>query len=270
MSLDRIALPLFLPANRLDRLDKALGAGADAVILDLEDAVPEEEKETARAGLAGALPEAATVPILIRINAAGTPWFENDCAAVANLNCAAVVLPKAERGSDCEAAAARTGKPVIGLIESALGLDNARDVARSSVRLAFGSIDFAADMGCGHDRTALALARSSLVMASRLAGLAPPWDGVTTATRDEALIADDCRHGLMMGFGGKLLIHPAQIAPARAALTPAEAERDWAVRIVAAADGAGGMGAVKVDGEMVDAPVVLRARQILARAEAAG
>ncbi|WOI57733.1 CoA ester lyase [Palleronia sp. LCG004] len=265
MTLDEIALPLFLPAARLDRLDKALNSGADAVILDLEDAVSEAEKPGARAGLKGALPDTPPVPVLLRINGGDTPFFDEDVSAASVLPVAAIVVPKASDRGICAEVTRRTGKPVIGIIESALGVHHAHDVAGACRRLAFGSIDLAADLGIAHDRQALAFARSAVVMASRLAGLVPPWDGVTIATGDAEAVADDCRHGTMMGFGGKMLIHPAQIAPARAAMAPSGAERDWAHRVVAAAEKS--TDAVKLDGEMIDAPVVARARQILARAD---
>ncbi len=267
MTLDEIALPLFLPASRLDRLQKALSSGADAVILDLEDAVSEADKPRARAGLAGALPEQPEVPVMIRVNGGDTAFFDEDVALCATLPAAAIVVPKATDPGICADVARRTGKPVIGIVESALGVHRAHEVAGACARLAFGSIDLAADLGIGHDRQALAFARSAVVMASRLAGLAPPWDGVTIATNDAEAVADDCRHGITMGFGGKMLIHPAQIAPARAAMAPSDEECDWAARVVAAAEKS--TDAVKLDGEMIDAPVIARARQILKRAETA-
>ena len=127
--------------------------------------------------------------------------------------------------------------------------------------LAFGSIDFCADLGCAHTRAALSAARCEIVLASRLAGIGAPLDGVTTAIDDAAAIESDARHARELGFGGKLLIHPRQVAPALAGLMPDAAEIEWARRVVAAADGAS-----RVDGAMVDAPVRLRAEAILSRA----
>ena len=257
--LSRIVLPLFVPADRPERFARAAASGADAVVIDLEDAVAPAAKAAARAGL-GALPGQA----LLRINAVGTPWHAEDLRAAVRLRLAGVVLPKAESAAQVALVRAATGHPVIALIETARGLAQAREIAAEASRLAFGSIDYAADLGIGHTRVALAQARAELVLASRLTGIAAPIDGVTTAFQDAALIEDDCRHAVEMGFGGKLLIHPAQVSPARRGFAPPPAESDWAQRVLALPEGA----AVAVDGAMVEAPVVARARAILARAEA--
>lgn len=265
----RITLPLFVPGDRPERFAKAVAAGADAVIIDLEDAVAPTAKEAARAGLAEALaPLLRPARILVRVNAGGTPWHAADLAACAGIaGLAGIVLPKAETAGDCVRVTDATGLPVIALIESARGLANAGEVTGASTRLAFGSIDFAADLGMAHEREVLRPARFALAMAARLAGQAGPIDGVTTALRDEEAIIGDCRHAVDMGFAGKLIIHPAQIAPARRGFAPSEAECEWAQRVLAAVEG--GAAAVAVDGAMVDAPVIARARQILARAGSA-
>ena len=266
-TIDGLALPLFVPADRPERFAKAMATGADAVILDLEDAVAIEAKESARNGLAAAMAGLATPekPFLLRINAAGTPWHESDVAAARHLPLAAIMLAKAESGDIVRQVAKASGLPVVALIETAAGLARAEEIAEASARLAFGSIDFAADIGCAHDRDALLLARARLVLAARLAGNAPPIDGVTTAIKDEAIIEDDARHALALGFGGKLLIHPAQVVPARRGFAPAEADVVWARKILEAARIGGA--AVAVDGAMVDAPVVARATRILQRLE---
>lgn len=258
--LSSLILPLFVPADRPERFAKAANSGADAMFIDLEDAVAPGAKESARSGL-GAV--TAPVPVLLRINAIGTPWHKADLEVAARMPLAAVILPKTESAAQVQAVQSATGHPVIALVETAQGLALAREIAGQAARLAFGSIDYAADLGIGHSRVALASARAELVLASRLAGITAPIDGVTTALNDAALIEDDCRHAVDMGFGGKLLIHPAQIAPARRGFAPEAAEIDWARRILAVPEGA----AVAVDGAMVDAPVVARARRILARAE---
>lgn len=265
----RITLPLFVPGDRPERFAKAVAAGADAVIIDLEDAVAPTAKEAARAGLAEALaPLLRPARILVRVNAGGTPWHAADLAACAGIaGLAGIVLPKAETAGECARVTDATGLPVIALIESARGLANAGEVTGASTRLAFGSIDFAADLGMAHEREVLRPARFALAMAARLAGQAGPIDGVTTALRDEEAIIGDCRHAVDMGFAGKLIIHPAQIAPARRGFAPSEAECEWAQRVLAAVEG--GAAAVAVDGAMVDAPVIARARQILARAGSA-
>ena len=144
-------------------------------------------------------------------------------------------------------------------------MEAARRIAGAGARLAFGSIDFAADIGCAHVREALLSARSELVLASRLAGRAAPLDGVTTSINDPDLVRGDAAHAAMLGFGGKLLIHPAQVEPARAGFRPTPDELAWAERVLAAGrDGR----ATTVDGAMVDAPVRLRAEQVRRRADA--
>ncbi|MFN4171162.1 MAG: HpcH/HpaI aldolase/citrate lyase family protein [Pseudorhodobacter sp.] len=259
-----ITLPLFVPGDRPDRFAKAAAAGPDAVIVDLEDAVPAPAKEAARAGIGAALAQAAiTLPVLLRINAADSAWHAADLRAARDLPLAAIVLPKAETAADLVRVADATGRPVIALVETARGLAGVEALAPAAARIAFGSIDYAADLAIGHTRQSLLQARSRLTLASRLAGLPAPLDGVTTAIHDADTIVSDCAHAVEMGFGGKLLIHPAQIAPARQGFAPSQAEIDWAGRVLAAV--AGGDAALAVDGAMVDAPVIARARQILAR-----
>lgn len=264
-TISAMTLPLFVPGDRPERFAKAVAAGADAVIVDLEDAVAPEAKAAARAGLAVGLAGLPDIPVLLRVNAADTPWHCDDLAAAAELGLAAIMLPKAERGAGIVAAAAAARCPVVALIETAAGLAAVDDLARASARIAFGSIDFAADLAMGHTRQSLLAARTALVLASRLAGRPAPIDGVTPAIHDAELIAEDCAHAIELGFAGKLLIHPAQIAPARRGFAPTEADVDWAQEVLrAAVDGK----VARVGGAMVDAPVLTRARQILARAGA--
>lgn len=271
--MDQIAIPLFLPATRLDRLAKAANSGADAVILDLEDAVAPAGKKAARDGLMASLQPGAR-PLLVRINSPGTPWHAEDVTACRALPIQGVMLAKAETSAECREVAVRSGKPVMALIETARGLANAVDIAASSDRLAFGSIDYAADLGMAHVDHALLHARSALVQAARLAGQAAPLDGVTTDLHDEARITADSRHAQELGFGGKLVIHPAQIAPARRGFAPSLQEVDWAKRVCAAAKAQVGnqaenqTGAIQLDGAMIDAPVIKRAESILRRAKA--
>jgi citrate lyase subunit beta/citryl-CoA lyase len=181
-------------------------------------------------------------------------------AAIAGLPLAGVMLAKTESAADVELV---PDFQVIALIETARGLAAARNIAATLgvARLAFGSIDFCADLGMSHTREALLMARSELVLASRLGGLHAPLDGVTTSVSDAVLIEDEARYALGLGFGGKLCIHPAQIAAVKRGFTPDEAQIEWARRVLAVRD----EGAVKVDGAMVDAPVRARARAILAR-----
>jgi citrate lyase subunit beta/citryl-CoA lyase len=258
-----LTLHLFVPADRPDRFAKAVAAIPDAIIIDLEDAVAPDSKPAARIGLEdGVATISAHMPVMLRINAAGTKWHDADLAVARKLPLKAILLPKAETPDDLRHVADLCGCPTIALIETALGLHRAVEIAEACARLAFGSIDFAADLAMAHTRQSLLSARSSLVMAARLAEQPPPIDGVTTAINDAGLIADDCAHAVELGFSGKLLIHPGQIAPARNGFAPSQSELEWAARILAArTDGA----AMRVDGAMVDAPVIRRAEHILAR-----
>lgn len=262
-----IVAPLFVPADRPERFSKAARSGADAIIIDLEDAVATSAKDGARAVLGGRLPD--EVPVLVRINAVGTPWYEADIAATVACGASGVVLPKAEDpGALADAARAIKGRcGLVALIETARGLASARAIAASGAvaRLAFGSFDYSADLGCAHGRDALLLARLEIVLASRLAGLPAPLDGVTAATGDIAAVEADARYARDLGFGGKLLIHPAQVAPTLDGFAPTEAEVVWARRVIDTADGAAAVG-----GEMVDAPVRLRAQTILGRSREGG
>ena len=263
-SLDTASLFLFVPADRPERCRKALGAGADAVILDLEDAVAPEARAAARAALFGArdVLSASPCPVLVRINPL-SGCGELDVATVSSLPVAGVVVPKAESADELRTLSARLQRPVVALIESARGLAAARALAGACARLGFGSIDFAADMGCRHTRSALLAARSELVMASRLAGRPAPVDGVTNAIRDAELVRNEAAYAAELGFAGKLLIHPAQIGPAAEGFAPTDEEKAWARQVLSWEQAEG---AAKVDGAMVDAPVRQLAKQILARA----
>lgn len=262
--LDFVA-PLFVPANRPERFKKAAASGADAVILDLEDAVPPEAKQEAR-GCVHLYRGLSDHPVLVRINGMGTAWHRDDVALISSLSIDGVVLPKAEMGTPLIrlAAGLRRHVPIVALIETARGLRSAFEIAAfpGIVRLAFGSIDFCAELGCSHTREALLSARSSLILASRLAGKGAPLDGITTSIDDTDVVRDDARYSCDLGFGGKLAIHPRQIEPIRMGFRPDDGEIVWAQRVLAAGDGA-----VAVDGAMVDTPVRMRARSVLARAQ---
>ncbi len=250
---------LFVPGNRPDRFAKADTAGADGVILDLEDAVAPADKSAARAHAVAWL--AAGHEAVVRVNAVGTPWHAGDVAALAGVP---VMLPKAERAADVAVVAERTGDVVVPLVETAAGLAAAREVcgARGVVRVAFGSIDLAAELGVDPAaHTALLHARSALVLAAAAARCPPPLDGVTTALDDPAVLRRDTAHAVELGYTGKLCVHPRQLAPVHAALRPSEEDIEWARRVLAA-----GESAVAVDGQLVDRPVVLRARRLLDRA----
>lgn len=255
---------LFVPGSRPDRFDKALAAGASAVILDLEDAVAPADKDSARAALRAWLrPDMA---VIVRINSVDTPWFVDDLALCGAPGVAAVMCPKAERADTLAAVMGAGARALLPLVESAAGLAGLAGLAAAPgvLRLAFGSIDLQADLGL-RDATEDELLpfRLQLVMASRLAGIGAPIDGVSTAIEDEDGLRRDVLRARRLGFGGKLCIHPRQVASVNRHLAPAPEELAWAERVLAAA--AGGA-AVAVDGKMVDRPVLLRAQAILREA----
>jgi citrate lyase subunit beta / citryl-CoA lyase len=266
IELASITFPLFVPGDRPDRIVKALQIASDAVIIDLEDAVANTSKNAARRSLVEARDAIASAPcaVMVRINAAGTQEHLDDLGAVVGLALAAVVLPKAETAAAVTATVEAAGIPVLALVESARGVASARALAHASVRLAFGSIDYAADIGCAHTREALLTARAEVVLASRLAGKPAPFDGVTISTRDAALVQSDAAYAAELGFGGKLIIHPAQLTPAAQGFCPDDEQVEWARRVLA---NSGHGGASQIDGAMIDAPVIIRATQIVQRWE---
>lgn len=268
---------LFVPANRPERYAKALASGADAVIIDLEDAVAPADKLAARQTLVqsfGELDAALRHRLLVRINAAGTPWHAGDLASLrslTDLGLGAVMVPKAESAAVLAEVAAHAGPPcaLLALIESVAGLDavNALAACPRVARLAFGHLDFQADAGLACDSGELELVpvRLALVLASRRAGLAAPVDGISPSTQDALQLSLDAARSRRGGFGGKLCIHPAQVAAVNAALAPSTLEIDWARRVQAAFEAAGG-GVFSLDGRMVDAPVLRLAQRTLAQA----
>jgi citrate lyase subunit beta/citryl-CoA lyase len=261
---------LFVPGNRPERFDKAARSGADAVVLDLEDSVPPQDKAAARLAIAAQWPglRAAGVPLVVRINPQTSEAWRDDLALLAGLpRMAAVMLPKAE--SACTVAQLREALPdlpVVPLIESAVGwlAMNSIALAPGVLRLAIGHIDFMADTGiaCGDDEAELAPLRFAVAMATRLANLAPAIDGVTVQTQDAGRLRSDTLRARRFGFGAKLCIHPHQVAAVHEAFAPTEQELAWARRVIEA-DAASGGAAVQLDGRMVDAPVVLAARRVV-------
>jgi len=257
---------LFVPGDRPDLFAKASATAADLVIIDLEDAVAASAKETA---LECALEWLASGhDALVRVNAPGTTWHSGELAALAATR-ATVMIPKAESASALAAAHAVVGARIVALVETASGLREADQVcsAPGVVRIALGNVDLAVELGVdSSSHRALAYARGRLVAASAAAGLAPPIDGVTTAFDSPEVLSADLEVTRELGFGGKLCIHPRQVDPVNIALSPTPEELSWAHRVVAAgSDTAVGV----LDGAMVDAPVVARARQLIARGSAA-
>lgn len=281
MSADHVQLALarsflFVPATRPERYAKALASGADAVIIDLEDAVAAQEKKGARDQLASAfeqfgVPERART--VVRLNASGTPWFDDDLVFLAGLvgqGLPAVMLPKADSAPVLQQLAQALGVDcaLVPLVESLSGWDAVNELATAPqvLRLAFGHLDFQADVGmaCGADETELVPVRLAMVLAMRRAGLASCIDGVTVAIQDMERLQEDVARSRRFGFGAKMCIHPAQIALVNAAFSPRAAELEWARRVLAAVEAAGG-GVVSLEGRMVDGPVVRLAQRTLAQ-----
>lgn len=263
---------LFVPADRTERLPKALASGAHGVIVDLEDAVAPQDKRGARHALlqAFAALSAADAPrVLIRVNAVATEWHADDCWLLRQLaprGLGGAMLSKAEDAAATAAVAEAAGGAVLPLVESAAGLHAAVEVARARgvLRLAFGNLDFQVDLGmqCGPDERELDAARLQLAVASRVAGLPRPVDGVTVALDDEGRLAADISRGRRLGFGAKLCIHPRQVAAVNQQFGPTDAELAWARRVIEASR-ENPAGAFRLDGQMVDAPVIERARRLL-------
>lgn len=255
---------LFVPGNRPERFAKAYEAEADIVIIDLEDAVPAAQKAVARKAVSSWL--SADHPVYVRVNGADTEWYEEDLAAVAGHGLAGIVLPKAEQRDQLAMLADRlpADMRIIPIVETARGVWNALEVAMAPKveRLAFGSVDFRLDINCSGEDEAFLYARSRLVLASRIAGVLPPLDGVTVALDDAEQLVADIQRARRLGFGGKLCIHPKQVSQVNKGFMPGEKEIQWAKAVVKAVE-ATGDGAVRLDGEMIDRPVIERARTIL-------
>lgn len=253
---------LFVPGDRPDRFDKAVAAGADLVVLDLEDAVPADGKDAARGHVRDWLTKGGVAAV--RINADGVA-AERDVAALADLP-VTVMVPKAEDPARLTSlrSALHPESSLLALVETARGVIAAPALADVDgvARLVLGTFDLAAELGVSPDeREAMAGARQALVLASAAAGLARPVDGVTGNVEDPAVLADDLAYAVRVGLGGKLCIHPRQVAAALAAFRPSADDVAWARRVVEATTSGG---AVLLDGAMVDKPVVDRARSILA------
>lgn len=262
---------LFVPANRTDRYAKALASGADIVVIDLEDAIARDAKDRARMLLDSAWGDFDHEDrVVIRINGLDSLELADDAALCASLGPAAVMVPKAESAEALEALHERLGEiPLVPMIESAAGFVAVNSIARANgtLRLAFGHIDFQADLGMvpSPDQAELAPARFGLVVASRAAGIAGPIDGITLETAKGSEIVQSTRRGIRFGFTGRLCIHPDQIAPVHAAFAPSADDAAWARRVVEAAESSQGA-AIKVDGRMVDRAVILLAERVLALA----
>jgi len=260
---------LFVPADRPDRIGKALASQADAIIVDLEDGVAPAHKALARETVAQLRPHKEK-PVLVRCNAVSTPEFQEDvdCLRAAAPALAAVMPAKCESALEMEILAkALPGLPVLPLIETVAGIAAVPDLARMGgiEKVAFGSVDFANNLGVtwspsGQERQH---AMGQLVFASRLHGLLPPVDAVFPALDNPDAFEADIQRGKQMGFFGKLIIHPNQIEPVHRIYDPSEEQIAWARKVVTLYEKDGGRGAVLLDGQLVDRPVYERARSVL-------
>ena len=261
---------LFVPGDRPDRFAKAFASAAEAVIIDLEDAVSPAGKEEARQHIRAwrtTGPDPGT-RLLLRINDATTPWFDDDLSLVRECSIAGVVFPKAERVTDI--ARVRDALPgngfIIPIVETALGMlgVDALAAAHGVQRFAFGTLDYAVDVGLSGDERGLVYPSCRMALSSKVAGIGAPIAGVTTELANDAKLEADLAFARACGFGAKLCIHPRQLAITHRAFAPTADEVAWARRVMAAV--ASGRGAVQVDGKMVDRPVITHAQAILERA----
>lgn len=262
---------LFVPGNRPERFAKALGSAADVVVLDLEDAVAADDKSVAREAackqLAG-MAQAERDRIAVRVNDAASGWYMMDLRALQHSGATHVMLPKTETPAQVASVLAMVpDAKILALIESARGVASVEAIAAAPgvSRLVFGTLDLALDLDLDTSTGAegLAYAAGRIVIASRAAGLAAPVAGVTAQLDDEGRLLDDLAQSRRFGFGAKLCIHPKQVDPIHRALQPSPAEIDWAKRVLSAE--AASPGAARLNGRMIDRPVVLQAERILMR-----
>ncbi|MFI8361192.1 HpcH/HpaI aldolase/citrate lyase family protein [Streptomyces sp. NPDC085612] len=260
---------LYAPGDRPEVVAKALRRGADAVIVDLEDAVAACRKEYARAATAELLAERPAVPVHVRVNALDSPWGGADLTALGALTgLAGLRLPKISAPEQIAAIAGRTGGvSLYALLESALGVERAYDIARAHPALrglSLGEADLRADLGVSAEE-GLDWCRSRVVVAARAAGLAPPAQSVFPDIRDLDALALSCARGRSLGFLGRAAIHPRQLPVIERSYLPGPEEVDAAEQVLSAARGAPGALALP-DGRFVDPAVVATAQRTLALA----
>lgn len=265
---------LFVPGHQRNLFHKALTSGTDLVVVDLEDAVPPGDKPSARAAAGEWLAQAPVLDMVaVRLNSPAVDAGREDLAWLASLSHlpATLIVPKAESAHDlAQVVAVAPDVGLVPLVESAVGHAALDELARAPgvLRLAFGHLDFMVDTGiaAGEDEHELAPMRFAIAMATARAGLATAIDGVTTDLDNEERLARDVRRAVAFGFGGKLCIHPRQVAGVHAALVPSAELAKWASRVLDGDRAAGGK-PFRLFGRKVDAPVVLQARKVLARCD---
>ena len=274
----RLRSLLFAPAVRPDLLRKMPRTGADAIVIDLEDATPPDAKDIGRVEMRSAVADlAGQLPILVRVNDDTTPWHDDDLDSLPTEGLAGIVVPKVETIAGLDSLATRLtdrglDMPVIGGVETALGVADARPLLAHDVVSAayFGAEDFIADLG--GVRTAsndeVAYARAQVALAGRLADVTV-IDQIVADFTDDGRCRRECLQARAMGYGGKLCIHPSQVAIANEAFLPSSEEIDRARRLLEAYDDAKAQGVASVafEGQMVDEPVARQARRVLAQAD---
>lgn len=266
---------LYIPGSKARALEKARSLAADAIIFDLEDAVAPEEKALARDLLAQALSEGGygNRARIVRINGLDTPWGVEDLAVFgAHPGVEAVLIPKVNRVADLDAVAAVTAKPLWAMMETALGMLNAGQIAAhpSLQAMVMGTNDLAKELGARYraDRLPLQAGLGLCLLAAKAYGRVIV-DGVYNAFKDEAGLRAESVQGRDMGFDGKTLIHPAQVEIANKAFAPSVAELDLARRQIAAfnAATAAGQGVAVVDGKIVENLHIVTAQAVLGKAQ---
>jgi citrate lyase subunit beta/citryl-CoA lyase len=258
---------LFAPGHNAKLLSKVFDRGADAVMLDLEDAVPPEAKPTARAMVAEALAEHEA---WVRINGVRSPAAEADLEAVAGL-AVGIRIPKVESPEDVQWVVDRApGTPLICAIETARGVLAAAEIATvAGVRhLSMGGVDLGHDLNASDGNLQTLYVRSHLVVVSRAASLEPPIDSVYARLEDDAGLREQAAFARSLGFFGKSAIHPRQLPALHAAFSPTSAEVAWAREVVDAFERSGGEALRLPGGDFVDVPVAQRARRMLELADA--
>ena len=258
---DKRAL-LFLPASNPRAIAKARESDADLVILDLEDAVKPDDKDSARKAALEALVEPWPMAVAIRINGVGTPWHGPDLVAIAHAPVDLVVMPRVEDKEELTFVRKQSGKAVAAMIETARGVLMAHQVAHDAAALIAGTNDLSADLRLPREasRASLQTALQSIVLAARAQKIAV-FDGVYNQLDDLDGFAAQAAEGRKLGFDGKSLIHPSQIAPCHEVFSPSDEELARARRLVEAATG----GAERFEGEMIERMHVESAQRLLAR-----
>ena len=278
---------LFAPGNHARRVEKALSLQADAVILDLEDAVATAEKRTTRDAVIAALTRPRRPLLYVRVNAVDTEFCYGDLAAIVRPGLGGIILPKVESAGglatvdwllaqiEREHGLVSRAIELIPIIETARGLNQIDAILASGTRVkrvAFGAGDFTLDvnMAWSRNEAELTYARAKIATASRAAGIEAPLDTVWIDLADEEGLEASARTALGFGFQGKMCIHPNQIAVVNRIFTPSEAEIAFAERVVAAfaRAQAEGSAAIQLDGKFIDYPIVYRAQRVLEKMEA--